>query len=215
MRCRAAMFTVEGPPRRIPAERAVCPRAECADPRRGGVALGWIAENWPGLLAEIRRLLPDLDVTAGDIDAAEMLNRAVALARCVATADRRSTARHVAEGVHRAAGPGRQTAPDFRQDAVDHYAEAPAAAVLDPGRRRRWRPQPEPAAAEPAAGQRPRHHARTPSRHSVSGVELVDEELHARPRRRSRTRTHEPRSASRRRRPPTCGSGSKNTPTGR
>ncbi len=47
----------------------------------GGVALGWIAENWPGLLPEIRRLLPDLDVTAGDTDAEAMLNRAVALAR--------------------------------------------------------------------------------------------------------------------------------------
>ena len=45
------------------------------------VSLGWIAENWPGLLPEIRRLLPDLDVTAGDMDAEEMLNRAVALAR--------------------------------------------------------------------------------------------------------------------------------------
>ncbi len=45
------------------------------------VAMGWIAEDWPGLLAEIRRLLPDLDVTACDLDAAEMLNRAVAVAR--------------------------------------------------------------------------------------------------------------------------------------
>src|SRR6476660_4440174 len=45
------------------------------------VAMGGIAENWPGLLAEIRRLLPDLDVTACDLDAAEMLNRAVAVAR--------------------------------------------------------------------------------------------------------------------------------------
>ena len=45
------------------------------------VSLGWIAESWPGLLPEIRRLLPDLDVTAGDMDAEEMLNRAVALAR--------------------------------------------------------------------------------------------------------------------------------------
>jgi hypothetical protein len=45
------------------------------------VAVGWIAENWPGLLPEIRRLLPDLDVTACDLDATEMLNRAVAVAR--------------------------------------------------------------------------------------------------------------------------------------
>ena len=46
-----------------------------------GVALGWIAANWPGLLTELRRLLPDLETTPGDMDAREMLNRAVALAR--------------------------------------------------------------------------------------------------------------------------------------
>ena len=45
------------------------------------VALGWIAENWPGLQPEIRRHLPDLDAAAGDMDADTMLNRAVALAR--------------------------------------------------------------------------------------------------------------------------------------
>jgi hypothetical protein len=46
-----------------------------------GVALGWIAENWPGLLPDLRRLLPDLDVAASDTEAAEMLARAVTLAR--------------------------------------------------------------------------------------------------------------------------------------
>lgn len=46
-----------------------------------GVALGWVAENWPGLLPEMRRLLPDLEVAPADMDAKEMLNRAVALAR--------------------------------------------------------------------------------------------------------------------------------------
>ena len=45
------------------------------------VALGWIADNWPGLLSELRRLLPDLAVASGEMDAQEMLNRAVALAR--------------------------------------------------------------------------------------------------------------------------------------
>ena len=45
------------------------------------VALGWIADNWPGLLSELRRLLPDLAVGSGEMDAQEMLNRAVALAR--------------------------------------------------------------------------------------------------------------------------------------
>jgi nitric oxide reductase NorD protein len=46
-----------------------------------GVALGWIAAKWPGLLAELRRLLPDLEMASGDMDAEEMLNRAIALAR--------------------------------------------------------------------------------------------------------------------------------------
>ncbi|MBY0289096.1 MAG: MorD protein [Mycobacteriaceae bacterium] len=46
-----------------------------------GVALGWIAENWPGLLAELHRLLPDLDAAPSDTDAKQMLDRAVALAR--------------------------------------------------------------------------------------------------------------------------------------
>jgi hypothetical protein len=45
------------------------------------VALGWIAENWPGLLPEVRRLLPDLAVGPSDLGAEEMLERAVALAR--------------------------------------------------------------------------------------------------------------------------------------
>lgn len=46
-----------------------------------GIAAGWIAANWPGLLTEIRRLLPALEVITDETDATEMLNRAVALAR--------------------------------------------------------------------------------------------------------------------------------------
>jgi nitric oxide reductase NorD protein len=46
----------------------------------GGVALGWIASTWPGLLPELRRILPDLEMAPGDMEAAEMLNRAIALA---------------------------------------------------------------------------------------------------------------------------------------
>jgi nitric oxide reductase NorD protein len=45
-----------------------------------GVALGWIASSWPGLLAEIRRVLPDLKIAPADMDAPEMLNRAIAQA---------------------------------------------------------------------------------------------------------------------------------------
>ncbi|BBX20344.1 hypothetical protein MDUV_52040 [Mycolicibacterium duvalii] len=47
----------------------------------GGVALGWVADNWPGLLTEMRRRLPELEIAPADMDAKEMLNRAVALAR--------------------------------------------------------------------------------------------------------------------------------------
>src|SRR5215217_6570827 len=46
-----------------------------------GVALGWLASTWPGLLAEVGRVLPDLEAASGDMDANEMLNRAIALAR--------------------------------------------------------------------------------------------------------------------------------------
>ena len=45
-----------------------------------GVALGWIASRWPGLLPEMRRLLPEVHAEAGDMAASEILNRAVALA---------------------------------------------------------------------------------------------------------------------------------------
>src|SRR3954463_2490601 len=40
------------------------------------VACGWIASRWPGLTAEIRRVLPDLPPAAGDMPAQEIFNRA-------------------------------------------------------------------------------------------------------------------------------------------
>lgn len=46
-----------------------------------GVAVGWIATRWPGLVAEIRRLVPDLEICDGDMEATEMLDRAIELAR--------------------------------------------------------------------------------------------------------------------------------------
>ena len=177
--------------------------------------LGWIASRWPGLLAEIRRVLPDLEIVAGDMDAEEMLNRAIATGAQRATAERASAAGQPAAGVHDAAGIGRQVATQLRQDALDHNAEAAAAAVLRARRRRRWRAQPQPAAAEPAAGQRPRHHSGSPARHPVSRMERVDEELHAGPRRGARARRTPAARVSRCRSPPTCGNGSKNTPIGR
>src|SRR6185437_3536742 len=45
------------------------------------VALGWIAANWPGLLVEVRRMLPDLPALPADTDAAEMVYRAISMSR--------------------------------------------------------------------------------------------------------------------------------------
>jgi nitric oxide reductase NorD protein len=45
-----------------------------------GVALGWMGSRWPGLLPEVQRLLPEVHTEAGDMNAEEMLNRAIALA---------------------------------------------------------------------------------------------------------------------------------------
>lgn len=46
-----------------------------------GVAMGWIASHWPGLLPELRRVLPAVEIGSDDMAAEEMLDRAVALAR--------------------------------------------------------------------------------------------------------------------------------------
>lgn len=46
-----------------------------------GVAAGWVAQNWPGLRPEFNRILPNLDVIAEDLDAEEMLERAIELSR--------------------------------------------------------------------------------------------------------------------------------------
>lgn len=46
----------------------------------GGVALGWIASRWPGLLPDVQELLPHVQAAAADMDAAQMLDRAIALA---------------------------------------------------------------------------------------------------------------------------------------
>jgi nitric oxide reductase NorD protein len=46
-----------------------------------GVAVGWIASNWPGLVPEVRRLLPDLPALPAETDAGEMADRAVSMSR--------------------------------------------------------------------------------------------------------------------------------------
>jgi hypothetical protein len=46
-----------------------------------GVALGWVAGHWPGLLTENRRLLPGVEPLPADMPAEEMLERAITLSR--------------------------------------------------------------------------------------------------------------------------------------
>ncbi|MGV0661097.1 MorD protein, partial [Mycolicibacterium pulveris] len=46
-----------------------------------GVALGWVAVNWPGLVVEAQRLLPDLEALPDDMAADAMLERAISLTR--------------------------------------------------------------------------------------------------------------------------------------
>lgn len=47
----------------------------------GGVALGWVAGRWPGLLPEARRVLPGLEPADPDLCATEILSRTDTLAR--------------------------------------------------------------------------------------------------------------------------------------
>ena len=46
-----------------------------------GVALGWVTTRWPGLLSELRRLLPDVEIRDATMQADEMLDHAIDLAR--------------------------------------------------------------------------------------------------------------------------------------
>jgi hypothetical protein len=46
-----------------------------------GVALGWISSRWPGLVPEVRRVVPDLEALEPDTDAENMIRRAIDLAR--------------------------------------------------------------------------------------------------------------------------------------
>ena len=134
MWCRTAVFAVEGPARRVPTQRAVGARAQCAHARRGRCGARLDRVELAGSAAEIRRLLPDLDDAAGDIDAKEMLNRAIATGRTRVNRWRSSAPGHAAAGVHGAQRTDRQVAPQLRQNAVDHHAEARVPAVLGAGR---------------------------------------------------------------------------------
>ncbi|WP_109530707.1 nitric oxide reductase activation protein NorD [Nocardia aurea] len=47
----------------------------------GAVAAGWIGDRFPGLVPELRRILPDLEIADHDLDGDEILDRAMDLAR--------------------------------------------------------------------------------------------------------------------------------------
>ena len=47
----------------------------------GQVALGWVASSWPGLMPDLRRLLPNLEIISSELDGPAMLDRALALAQ--------------------------------------------------------------------------------------------------------------------------------------
>ena len=176
-----------------------------------GVALGWIAWRWPGLLSEVRRVLPGLPTHADDMDGPEMLNRAVALA-----------ASGQALAVHPLLGnlPLAYTMP---QGLTDKLRRSLGRMPWTTTQKRLPRPYSVPVGGDGGVRNpnlpppsRPqdndlRHHPRPPARYSLSGVECVDEELPARPRGGSRTGTHQPRSANPSPSPPIFGNGLKNT----
>lgn len=61
--------------------RALSPRqATALSIVEGGVALGWMAGRWPGLVPEFRRFMPDLEMRSGDLDAVAILESAMAMA---------------------------------------------------------------------------------------------------------------------------------------
>lgn len=46
-----------------------------------GVAMGWIAAHWPGLMPELKRALSDIPIRDPDLDAATMFDQAIDIAR--------------------------------------------------------------------------------------------------------------------------------------
>ncbi len=51
----------------------------------GAVALGWLGNHWPGLVKEVKRLLPDMEALDENMEGEEMLERAIKLAKSNAT----------------------------------------------------------------------------------------------------------------------------------
>ncbi|MDP9139211.1 MAG: VWA domain-containing protein [Pseudomonadota bacterium] len=65
--------------------RALSPRQSIAlSIVEGGVALAWISARWPGLVSELRRFLPDLELRDPDLEGEEILETALTLAESAA-----------------------------------------------------------------------------------------------------------------------------------
>ena len=133
MRCRAAMFAVEGSPDRVRLNELSARELRALLLVEAGVAIGWIASRWPGLLTELRRVLPDIDGAAADTDAKAMLTEAVALAQTSQPLDVHPLLGTLPLAYTMPAGSGRPNAAQLRPDAVDHDAEAPSPTVFRTG----------------------------------------------------------------------------------
>ena len=181
-----------------------------------GVALGWIASNWPGLLPELQRVLPDLEIAA---------RRHWTPRRC-STAPSHWRAHGEPLVVHPLLGrlPSAYTMPQGLSDKLRRsFGRMPWTTT----QKRMPRPYSVPVGGDggvrnpnlppPSRPQdndldiTPEHRPGIP----YPGVERVDEELHAGPRRRARARTHQPHARSRCRPPPIYGNGSRSTPIAR
>ena len=75
------MLSVEGPHCAVPAARVVPRELDALTIVEGAVALRWVAASWSGLMPELRRVLPDLEVADGELEGSAMLDRALAVAR--------------------------------------------------------------------------------------------------------------------------------------
>ena len=215
MRCRAAMFAVEGPARRLPAQRAVRARTQRTDARRGRCRAGMDRRELAGAAAR------DATAATRSRDASRRYRRRGDAqprglhwrARSTRSPSIRSWAGCRSRTRCRRDCPTSCDAASVECRGPQRRSASPAA--LRPRGRRRRCAQPQPSAAEPASGQRPRHHPGPPSRHPVSGVERVDEEFHAGSRRGPRAPTRQHVRVNRRRHRPTSGNGSRNTPIAR
>ena len=217
MRCGAAMFAVEG-------TRSTDYRLNELSARElraltlveAGVALGWIASRWPGLLAEIRRVLPDLAASRrrhgcrGDAQPRDRVGAHRARAERPSAAGhtcrwRTQTPQGLSDKLRRSFGRMPWTTTQKRLPRPYSVPVGGDGGVRNPNLPPPSRPQ------DNDLDITPEHRPGIP----YPEWNTLDEELHAGPRRGSRARAYQSRSRARCRAPPICGNGLKNTPIGR